>query len=81
MKTELVIDANNLYVQGLIKIINKFMLEEVSDTLNPENRMAKDIGDLRRIFREERQKMVIAGHAPVFGAPKPEWYQIIFKQS
>ena len=31
MKTEeLVIDMNNLYVQGLIKVINDFMLEEAS---------------------------------------------------
>ena len=29
MKTrEVLIDANNLYVQGLIKVINDFMLEE-----------------------------------------------------
>jgi len=31
MKTEeLVIDMNNLYVQGLIKVINDFILEEAS---------------------------------------------------
>ena len=31
MKTrEVLIDANNLYVQGLIKVINDFMLEEAS---------------------------------------------------
>lgn len=30
MKTNLVIDMSNLYVQGLIKVINDFMLEEAS---------------------------------------------------
>lgn len=27
---EIVIDSNNLYVQGLMKIFNRFMIEEAS---------------------------------------------------
>lgn len=40
MKTEeLVIDMNNLYVQGLIKVINDFMLEEASGCMSTECRL------------------------------------------
>lgn len=80
MKQNIVIDVNNLYVQGLIRIINRFMLEEVSDIVGPEVRMKDDITTLRRIFREDRKKMVIGGNAPMFSAPKAELYEIIFKQ-
>ena len=34
---ELIIDTKNLYVQGLIKVINDFMLEEASDCFSPED--------------------------------------------
>ena len=40
---ELVIDANNLYVQGLIKVINDFMLEEASGCCRAESRLKSKI--------------------------------------
>ena len=44
MKTEeLVIDMNNLYVQGLIKVINDFMLEEASGCIFTEDRLKSNI--------------------------------------
>lgn len=79
MQQDIIIDINNPYVQGLMKIINKFMLEEASGIIEPECRMAKNISDLRRIFWNDKKKMVIGGNPPMFSAPTPDLYRIIFK--
>lgn len=76
---ELVIDANNLYVQGLIKVINDFMLEEASGCYRAESRLKSKIEKLKDVFREERKRMAIDGSAPVFGAPTTGLYKLIFK--
>ena len=56
MKTEeLVIDMNNLYVQGLIKVINDFMLEEASGCIFTEDRLKSNIEKLKDVFPEETQ--------------------------
>lgn len=80
MKTEeLVIDMNNLYVQGLIKAINDFMLEEASGCFATESRLKNKIEKLKDVFPEERERMVIAGHAPMFSPPTSGLYKLIFK--
>ena len=59
MKTEeLVIDMNNLYVQGLIKVINDFMLEEASGCIFTEDRLKSNIEKLKDVFPEERNVLV-----------------------
>ena len=64
MKTEeLVIDMNNLYVQGLIKVINDFMLEEASGCIFTEDRLKSNIEKLKDVFPEERKRTVIAGRS------------------
>lgn len=79
MKTrEVVIDANNLYVQGLIKVINDFMLEEASGSCFTERRLKSKIEKLKDVFPEERKRMAIAGSASVFGNPT-EGFKLIFK--
>lgn len=79
MKKNIVIDTNNLYVQGLIKVINKFMLEEASGCLFTENRLKSDIEKLKSVFSEERQHMVVLGNAPKFTSPSAERFNLIFK--
>lgn len=79
MKTDLVIDMNNLYVQGLMKVINDFMLEEASGCLGSECRLKSNIEKLKSVFSEERERMVIAGHAPKFTSPTNGLYQLVFK--
>lgn len=80
MKTrEVVIDANNLYVQGLIKVINDFMLEEASGYIFTESRLKNKIEKLKAVFPEERKRMAIAGSAPIFGDPTTGLYKLIFK--
>ena len=80
MKTrEVVIDANNLYVQGLIKVINDFMLEEASGCFSSEGRLKNKIEKLKAVFPEERKRMAIAGSAPIFGDPTTGLYKLIFK--
>ena len=52
MKTEeLVIDMNNLYVQGLIKVINDFMLEEASGCIFTEDRLKSNIEKLKAALK------------------------------
>lgn len=81
MKTEeLVIDMNNLYVQGLIKVINDFMLEEASGCIFTEDRLKSNIEKLKDVFPEERKRMVIAGRAPMFSSPTSGLYKLIFKK-
>ncbi len=79
MKEELVIDMNNPYVQGLVKVINKFMLEEASGCLSTEDRLKSDISKLKSLFGEERKCMVIKGRAPMFTNPSAERFKLIFK--
>lgn len=80
MKTEeLVIDMNNLYVQGLIKVINDFMLEEASGCIFTEDRLKSNIEKLKDVFPEERKRMVIAGRTPMFSSPTSGLYKLIFK--
>ena len=56
MKTrKVLIDANNLYVQGLIKVINDFMLEEASGYIFTEARLKNKIEKLKAVFPEERK--------------------------
>lgn len=81
MKTNLVIDMNNLYVQGLIKVINDFMLEEASGCISTEDRLKSNIEKLKNVFCEERKRMVIEGRAPMFTSPTNGLYQLIFKAS
>lgn len=80
MKTEeLVIDMSNLYVQGLIKVINDFMLEEASGCIFTEDRLKSNIEKLKEVFSEERKRMVIEGHTPMFESPTSGLYKLIFK--
>lgn len=79
MKTDLVIDMNNLYVQGLIKVINDFIVEEASGCLSSECRLKTNIEKLKSVFAEERQQMVISGSTPKFSSPIPGLYQLVFK--
>ena len=80
MKTEeLVIDMNNLYVQGLIKVINDFMLEEASGCIFTEDRLKSNIEKLKDLFPEERKRKVIAGRAPMFSSATSGLYNLIFK--
>ena len=80
MKTEeLVIDMNNLYVQGLIKVINDFMLEEASGCIFTEDRLKSNIEKLKDVFPEERKRTVIAGRAPIFSSPTSGLDKLIFK--
>lgn len=76
---ELIIDTKKLYVQGLIKVINDFMLEEASDCFSPEDRLKDKIKMLKKVFPEERKRMVIAGQTPIFGEPDSGLYKLIFK--
>lgn len=60
MKQNIVIDTNNLYVQGLIKAFNEFMLEETQrGSMFAEVRLKDKIEALKSVFNEERQQMVI----------------------
>lgn len=80
MKTkELVIDANNLYVQGLIRVINDFMIEEASGCIFTEDRLKSNIEKLKEVFPEERKRMVIAGRMPMFSSHTSGLYKLIFK--
>lgn len=79
MKQNIVIDMDNLYVQGLIKVINDFMLEEASGCLSSECRLKTNIEKLKGVFFEERQRMVISGNTPKFTSPTSDLYQLIFK--
>lgn len=80
MKTkELVIDANNLYVQGLIRVINDFMLEEASGCIFTEDRLKSNIEKLKEVFPEERKRMVIAERMPMFSSHTSGLYKLIFK--
>lgn len=80
MKTEeLVIDMNNLYVQGLIRVINDFMLEEASGCVFTEDRLKSNIEKLKEVFPEERKRMVIAGRMPMFSSHTSGLYKLIFK--
>lgn len=78
MKKDILIDSNNLYVQGLIKVINDFMLEESSGCTNSELRLKNKIESLKSVFSEERGKMVIAGKPPVFAVPTADEYRLVF---
>lgn len=79
MKTELVIDANNLYVQGLIKVINDFMIEEASGCVFTEDRLKNNIEKLKSVFKDERQNMLISGTIPKFASHTSGLYKLIFK--
>ena len=80
MKTrEVLIDANNLYVQGLIKVINDFMLEEASGYIYTESRLKNKIGQLKAVVPEERKRIAKAGSAPIIGDPTAGLYTLIFK--
>lgn len=79
MKQNIVIDMNNLYVQGLMKVINDFMLEEASGCLSSECRLKSNIEKLKSVFNEERQHMVISGNAPKFTSPTNGLFQLVFK--
>ncbi len=81
MKRDIVIDANNAYVQGLVKVINEFMLEEAEGCLCTELRLKNKIEKLKEIFGEERKRMVLSGDRPVLTRLSPEQHQIIFKQN
>ncbi|WP_294590826.1 hypothetical protein [uncultured Bacteroides sp.] len=79
MKQNIVIDMNNLYVQGLVKVINEFMLEEASGFLSTEMRLKSNIEKLKSVFGEERKHMVISGNAPMFTNPSAERFNLVFK--
>ena len=66
-------------VQGLIKVINDFMLEEASGCIFTEDRLKSNIEKLKDVFPEERKRMVIAGRAPMFSSPTSGLYKLIFK--
>ena len=75
MKQNIIIDANNLYVQGLIKVINQFMLEEASGCCCTQNRLKTNIEHLQAVFRDERKQMALNNSAPIFGSPSMEKYE------
>lgn len=76
---ELIIDTNNPYVQGVMKVINDFMLEEASGNIFTTDRLKKNIDMLRNVFREERKRMVIAGQPPIIGSPTTGEYKLVFR--
>ncbi|WP_106832243.1 hypothetical protein [Parabacteroides pacaensis] len=79
MKQNIIIDANNLYVQGLIKVINQFMLEEASGCSFTERRLEANIERLRKVFGDERKHMAMSSNTPIFGKPSLDKYKLIFK--
>ncbi|GAE15790.1 hypothetical protein JCM6292_2121 [Bacteroides pyogenes JCM 6292] len=78
MKKEIVLDANNPYVRGLMKAINEFILEETGGCIFTERRLMKNIDELKREFGNERDRMVISGSVPMFSTPRPDDFEIIF---
>lgn len=84
MKKNIVIDANNLYVQGLIKVFNEFMLEETQrGSIFAEVRLKDKIEALKSVFNEERQRMVIGREyfkgGDLFQRVSPETHELVFK--
>lgn len=86
MKKNIVIDTNNLYVQGLIKVFSEFMLEETQrGSMFAEVRLKDKIETLKSVFNEERQRMVIGrGHfqnGEFFQRVSSETHELVFKAS
>lgn len=86
MKTNIVIDTNNLYVQGLIKVFNEFMLEETQrGSMFAEVRLKDKIETLKSVFSEERQRMVMSrGYflgEDIFQRVSSETHALVFKAS
>lgn len=84
MKQNVVIDTNNLYVQGLIKAFNEFMLEETQrGSMFAEVRLKDKIEALKSVFNEERQQMVIGRgyfqNGDFFQKVNPETHELVFK--
>lgn len=83
MKQNIVIDTNTLYVQGLIKVFNEFMLEETQrGSVFAEVRLKDKIETLKSVFNEERQRMVIGrGYfsGDLFQRVSPETHELVFK--
>ena len=79
MKQNIIIDANNLYVQGLIKVINQFMLEEAIGCSFTERRLGANIERLRKVFGDERQRMTMSSNIPVFSTPSLDKYNLVLK--
>lgn len=86
MKQNIVIDANNLYVQGLIKVFSEFMLEETQrGSMFAEVRLKDKIETLKSVFNEERQRMVMGrGYfqgQDLFQRVSSETHELVFKAS
>lgn len=84
MKKNIVVDANNLYVQGLIKAFNEFMLEETRrGSMFAEVRLKDKIATLKSVFNEERQRMVIGRgyfqNEDIFQKVSFETHELVFK--
>ena len=84
MKQNIVIDTNNLYVQGLIKAFNEFMLEETQrGSMFAEVRLKDKIEALKSVFNEERQQMVIGRgyfqNGDFFQKVNHETHELVFK--
>lgn len=84
MKKNIVIDANNLYVQGLIKVFNEFILEETQrGSVFAEVRLKDKIQALKSVFNAERQRMVIGRGQflsdDFFQRISPETHELVFK--
>ncbi len=84
MKKNIVIDANNLYVQGLIKVFSEFMLEETQKgSMFAELRLKDKIETLKSVFNEERQRMVMGRgyfqESDLFQRVSSETHELVFK--
>lgn len=80
----IVIDANNLYVQGLIKVFNEFMIEETQrGSMFAEVRLKDKIEMLKSVFNEERQRMVMGRKSfldeDLFQRVSIDTHELVFK--
>lgn len=84
MKQNIVIDVNNLYVQGIVKAFNEFILEETQrGSMFAEVRLKDKLATLKSVFNEERQRMVISKgyfmNNDFFQRVSSETHELVFK--
>ena len=80
-KQEIILDANNAYVQTLMKIFNEFVLEESFGLLFTELRLKDKIKQARSLFSDERIQLIEQNRnaGPIIGQMKFSEYKVIIK--
>lgn len=78
MKKDILIDSENLYVRGLIKVINEFLIEDALGCVATGQRLQKNIGHLQAVFMDERKRMMLGDKQPLFNALRYEDYNLVF---